>query len=399
VAYHRRVTRIAALVIWLTGCGFSSRAAPDGGMEGRDSMAVVDAEIDADLPKDGAGMGCAPGFLDLCLQAPPTTDLDITDAQTLNTDTDPRCRTYPQAGGGPVCLVSVSNAAISDAGSLTVTGSRPLAIASTSLITLAGTIDVGSHDSQIGPAADDGACSFAFAPDLDLGGGGGAAGGTFTQVGGDGGVGDSDSSLGGDGTALPGTHGPVTTITTVLRGGCAGQNGGAERAGGGNGGRGGRSGGALYLYASQSITISGSIRATGARGEGGEAQAGGGGGGSGGLVVIESASITITGQLSANGGGGGQGGARVGFILLQRDVTGRPGADGALGATPALGGFGANNDDAVLSSGGSGGAGSIAAAAGTSSIVGGGGGGGAAGAIHLLGTTAVGGSTISPPPS
>jgi hypothetical protein len=393
------VTRIAALVIWLTGCGFSSRAAPDGGMADGGTTAVVDAEIDADLPNDGPGLGCAPGFLDLCLQAPPTAALDITDAQTLNTDTDSRCRTYPQAGGGPVCLIYVSSAAISDAGSLTVTGSRPLAIASTSLITLAGTIDVASHGSQIGPAADDSACAFEFTPDPDLGGGGGAAGGTFTQIGGDGGVGDSDSSLGDDGTALPGTHGPVTTIPTILRGGCPGQSGGAERAGGGNGGRGGRSGGALYLYASQSITISGSIRAMGARGEGGEAQAGGGGGGSGGFVVIESASITITGQLSANGGGGGQGGGRIGTILGQRDVTGQPGADGALGATPAPGGFGANNDDAMFSSGGAGGAGSTAAAAGTPSIRGGGGGGGAAGAIHLLGTTAVGGSTISPPPS
>jgi len=384
------VTRSCALLIWIAGCGFSAHVVPGGDDAGGGS-----AVIDSGTPGNLDAAGCVAGFLDLCAQAPPTTGLDITDAQTLDTDDDPRCRTYPQAGDSAVCLVYVSSVSIAGTGSLTVIGSRPLAIASTSAISIAGAIDVGSHGSQIGPAADHSACAFATSPDMDLGGGGGGAGGTFTQVGGNGGIGDSDDSLGGDGTGRPGTHGVATPVTR-LRGGCRGQAGGAEKVSGGNGGIGGHSGGALYLYARQSITIPGTLRATGARGEGGETQAGGGGGGSGGLVVIESPSITITGQLSANGGGGGQGGARIGST----DVSGLPGSDGALGATPAPGGFGANNNDARFSTGGAGGAGTVAATAGTSSILGGGGGGGAAGAITLLGATrTLGGSTISPPPS
>jgi hypothetical protein len=68
-------------------------------------------------------------------------------------------------------------------------------------------------------------------------------------------------------------------------------------------------------------------------------------------------------------------------------------------ASPAPGGFGANNNDPQFSTGGVGGAGTTAAGRGTNAIGGGGGGGGAAGVIRLLGTTHVAGSTISPPPS
>jgi hypothetical protein len=385
------MTRSYALLIWVAGCGFHSPLGPDG--DG-DDTGGGSAMIDGGLASSVDAAACVPGFLDLCAQAPPTTDLDIKDAQRLDTDNDPRCRTYVPAGGSAVCLVYASSVAIAGTGSLTVFGSRPLAIASTSAITIAGAIDVGSHGPQIGPAADHSACAFMTAPDMDIGGGGGGAGGPFTLAGGDGGSGDSDDSLGGDGTGRPGTRG-LTTPVTRLRGGCRGQAGGAESASGGSGGSGGHSGGALYLYARQSLTIPGTVRATGGRGEGGQVQAGGGGGGSGGLVVIESPSITITGQLGANGGGGGQGGARVGST----DVPGLPGGDGALGGTPAPGGFGANNNDNRFSTGGTGGAGAAAATAGTSSIIGGGGGGGAVGAIKLLGATNLAGSMISPPPS
>lgn len=368
----------------MAGCGFSAHA-----VGGDDGTSGAGAMIDAEAP------GCVPGFLGLCAQAPPTESLDITTAQTLDTDSDPRCRTYLQAGDPAICLVYVSSVSIATTGTLTVTGSRPLAIASTSTVSIEGAIDVGSHGPQVGPSADQGTCAFASVPDMDIGGGGGGAGGTFTLDGGDGGIGDSDNSLGGDNTGLPGTHGAAIPIAT-LHGGCRGQAGGAEGVGGGTGGLGGHAGGALYLYARQRITIPGTVRATGARGEGGATQAGGGGGGSGGFLVIESPSITITGQLSANGGGGGQGGARIGTT----DVPGLPGTDGVLGTTPAAGGFGANNNDGRFSRGGGGGAGTVAATAGTSSILGGGGGGGGAGVIKLLGATrALGGSTISPPPS
>ncbi|HET7505184.1 MAG TPA: hypothetical protein VFK02_29400 [Kofleriaceae bacterium] len=394
--------RWTVLLIWSVGCGFTAQpvsgTSDSGGKPSMDSgaSATVDAAFDAMLAASPDAPACVPGFLDLCAQAPPTINLDVSTGQALNTDSDPRCRTFPQPGGSAVCLIYVSNASIAAAGSLTVTGSRPLAIASTSTITIAGTLDVGSRGTQVGPAADSTACMFAAIPELDPGGAGGGAGGTFTLAGGDGGQGDDDDSRGQDGKALPGRHGTSATIT-VLRGGCRGQAGGDESTdvGAGNGGSGGHSGGALYLVARQSITIPGTIRATGARGEGGQTQSGGGGGGSGGLVVIEAPTITVAGQISANGGGGGQGGGRVGTT----DFTGQPGTDGALGATPATGGFGANNNDVRFSTGGAGGAGTTGATAGTVSIVGGGGGGGAAGVIKLLGTPTLGGSTISPPPS
>jgi hypothetical protein len=114
------------------------------------------------------------------------------------------------------------------------------------------------------------------------------------------------------------------------------------------------------------------------------------------MIVIESASITISGQISANGGGGGQGGGRT---VTGDNVTGFAGSDGALTMTPAPGGFGANNNDQAFSRGGVGGSGTTAAGPGTDSIIGGGGGGGAAGVVRLLGTTKLTGSMISPLPS
>jgi hypothetical protein len=363
------------------GCSFDHGV--PGGATGDGGGGGSDARLDA--------WQCASGFVDLCEQAPPDGPLDIVGPDTINTDTDPRCRTLAQASGGPVCLVYASSVSITSSGSLTATGSRPLAIVSTGMMTIGGAIDVSSRRAGArGPASSDAACAFASNPEPDTGGAGGGAGGSFGLPGGNGGTGDNDNSQGNDGTAAPGTVGAPATIV-ALRGGCRGQNGANEDASGGAGGTGGHSGGALYLFAGQAIEVSGSIRATGAGGDGGQVQAGGGGGGSGGLVVIESPSITISGSISANGGGGGEGGARV----SSTPVSGQPGADGMLGTTPAPGGMGTDNR---FGYGGDGGAGATAAAAGVTSVVGGGGGGGGVGSVKLLGSANVGGQ-ISPPPT
>jgi hypothetical protein len=338
--------------------------------------------------------GCTAGVVDVCGLPAPTAAFDASTAVTINTDTDPRCRPLTVAGR-PLCLIYATAVTIAASGALTVTGGRPLALVSASTMAIGGAVDAGSHGAQIGPAADDASCAFAANPEMDMGGAGGAAGGSFTLAGGNGGTGDTDNSLGGDGTGLGGTRGAAVSAPP-LRGGCRGQKGGDEQPGGSVGGAGGHAGGALYLAARESVSVAGSIRATGAGGAGGQAQAGGGGGGSGGMVMIESASIKISGQISANGGGGGQGGGRLPPAM---EVTGIPGADGALGKTPAAGGFGANGNDNQFSAGGAGGADTAAAGSGTSSILAGGGGGGAAGVIRLIGTTALAGSTISPPAS
>jgi hypothetical protein len=386
--------RLSALLVLIAGCGFSAHVpANPGGDDTPGSDAALPGDASA-LPGDVSVDGpppCVPGFRDLCSQPEPSMPLDITNAQTIKTDTDPRCRTLPQAGGGDVCLIYATRVTIS--GSLTVTGPRPLAIASSTTITIDGTIDAGSRGPQRGPASDATGCNFASIPATDLGGGGGAAGGSFTLAGGNGGTGDGNNNGAPAGTAAPGTHGSTTTIS-VLRGGCPGQTGGDESATGGDGGIGGHSGGALYLFARQSLTIAGGVRATGEGGHGGEGMAGGGGGGTGGLVVIESPSITISGQVSANGGGGGQGG---GINAIGR-VSGRDGIDGSLGATAAAGGSGAQGGDPGFGPGGAGGA-ITAAVNGTIGAYGGGGGGGAAGAIKLLGTTQLSGSTFSPAPT
>jgi len=390
---------LSALLVLTAGCSFSAHGSSN---PGGDDTPGIDAALPADASVDGAP-ACVSGFLDLCKQAAPSEALDITDAQSINTDMDLRCRTLTQPGNLDVCLLYMTGVHIAGTGSLTASGKRPLAIASSSTMTIDGTIDVGSHGGQRGPAADAAGCNFARSPDRDIGGGGGGAGGSFTLPGGDGGTGDQNNNAGQDGTALSGLHGTTTTVS-VLRGGCIGQNGGDESGSGGsgNGGAGGHSGGALYLFAHQSLQIAGDIRATGAGGGGGQVQSGGGGGGTGGLVVIESPSLTISGRISANGGGGGQGGARLSTGGGQGggavDISGNPGGDGDLGATVAAGGSGAANNNPALGAGGAGGA-LTAAITGTTVASGGGGGGGAAGMIKLLGAQQqLSGSTISPAP-
>jgi hypothetical protein len=375
------------------GCGFEHGAASTGG----DDMPMIDGSvIDGTTVNPGAEpTPCQPNFLNLCGQAAASMTLDSPGVDSINTDTDPRCRTLAQTNGGPVCLVYVTSASIS--GQLIATGSRPLAIASASTITISGVIDVASRraDNKTGPAAD-GTCTFSATPEMDLGGAGGGAGGSFGLVGGDGGHGDDDNSLGNDAEGAAGLAGTAIS-PTALRGGCRGQAGANETTGGQAGGAGGHSGGALYLYAATSITIAstGVIRASGAGGSGGGAQAGGGGGGAGGMVVLESPQMTIAGVIAANGGGGGEGGARVsngGIGGGTTNISGQPGTDGTSTTTPAGGGQGA---DSRFGFGGAGGAGTTAAVNGTSADTGGGGGGGAVGIVHLIGTSTVTG-TLTP---
>lgn len=380
----------ALALVTAGGCGFEHGATSSGG---GDDMPVIDGSIDgATIDPGGEPNPCQPKFLNLCGQPAASMTLDAPGIDSINTDTDPRCRTLTQTNGGPVCLVYVTSASIG--GQLIATGSRPLAIASTSTINIAGVIDVSSRrsDGKTGPGMD-GTCTFSATPEMDLGGGGGGAGGSFGAVGGDGGHGDSDNSLGNDGDGAPGLAGPVLT-PTVLRGGCRGQNGGNESAAGQVGGTGGHSGGALYLYAATSITMTSGavIRASGAGGTGGGAQAGGAGGGTGGMVVLEAPQLTIAGTIAANGGGGGEGGARVGTGMNTTNVSGQPGSDGSSTTTPAPGGQGT---DVRFGFGGAGGAGSTAAVNGTTAATGGGGGGGSVGIIHLIGTQNVTG-TLTP---
>lgn len=373
----------------LGACAFDpARLVPDPGDDD-----VVDAAVDApgadpDVAIDGAP--CVPGFLDLCDQAAPEGPFVVAGAETIDTGTDPRCRALTQPVGPEVCLIYATQIDIS--GTLTATGTRPLALAATGAVTISGEVDVSSRrGGSIGPGADDATCAATKLPEDDPGGAAGGAGGSLGTLGGDGGTGDLDTSIGLDGSAQPGVAGPALGEPTSLRGGCPGSKGGNQSNGGNQGGAGGHGAGAIYVAAGTTleVTASGRIRATGAAGDGGGAQAGGGGGGSGGLIVLEAPAVTIDGELNANGGGGGEGGANVG----QASITGQPGTDGGLGTTPAAGGAG---DDDRFGFGGAGGASTTPPVAGTSSDASGGGGGGAVGAIRVRGPRQ-GNGLISPP--
>jgi hypothetical protein len=173
-----------------------------------------------------------------------------------------------------------------------------------------------------------------------------------------------------------------------LRGGCPGQPGaGASQPPGGHGG------GAVFLYAGDTIDLQATIDAGGQGGSGAPKLAqGGGGGGSGGMIGFHAPNITIgrNALVFATGGGGGEASTNTNL--------GNAGAD-ASSTAAAAGGSGGNTN------GGHGGAGSTGSptasindgtdGSGTSDLGGGGGGGGGAGLIKGPATLA---SQAAPPP-
>jgi hypothetical protein len=117
---------------------------------------------------------------------------------------------------------------------------------------------------------------------------------------GDGGYGDSETQSGLASQA-------DTIAPTHLRGGCAGQGGGARTLS--DAGIPGQGGHSVYLVSGGPIVLGGAINASGAGGEGGRNRSGGSGGGSGGMIVLHSSAIMVsqTSVLIANGGAGGGG--------------------------------------------------------------------------------------------
>jgi hypothetical protein len=346
----------------------------------------LEQDTDGSPGADGPRVpSCTPGlgFLDLCSQPEPTEALVLAPGadDPIDTERDARCRPVAQANGPELCLLYFTDVEIRSGVEWLVVGARPLALAATRTMKIAGTLDLSSRRDRLllpgagsNPAA--GLCSSMRDPadSEGAGGGGGGAGGTLGAAGGNGGVGANGARDGG----LPEE---AIATSAILRGGCDGQPGGA---GGGAGGDKGLGGGAVYLAAS-SIQISGSVLASGSGGGGAAAFFdGGGGGGSGGMIVVQSASLQVSGLLLATGGGGGQGG--------DNNSVGAGGAD-PVSAAAAAGGTGIN-------AGGPGGAGGtdLAGSAGSGHLNGGGGGGGGAGIIRLLSAEpSTAGATIMPP--
>jgi hypothetical protein len=135
-------------------------------------------------------------------------------------------------------------------------------------------------------------------------GGSGGGAGAFDGAGGGGGFGTAGSN--GAGSTGGSTSGVAHLVPFV--GGSGGGGGGATNDSAGSGG--GGAGGSVIIYATGTITVTGTLSADGGAGGAGGS---GGGGGSGGAIVLQSDSITTSsGTFSATGGAGGATGGGAG---------------------------------------------------------------------------------------
>jgi hypothetical protein len=288
--------------------------------------------------------------------------------------------TQQDLDGTELCVIAAERIEI---GNTIVVGGRPILFAASLDLVVTGTLSVGSRiDRPTGAGGNFVTCATAIDGEVedDVAGsaGAGGAGGSYGLDGGRGGQGVGGTS-GGDAMREP-------LPPTVIRGGCRGGSGGANTVTSTAGGIGGDSGGAVYLLAGQTLTISGTIDASGSGGNGGEAGTssgggGGGGGGSGGLIGLDAPAIVLTdtAKLIANGGGGGAGGPSTG-------AAGAPGES----ADPIVYPFRSPGGETVgAGDGGNGGNQESTATNGTgeseSGGAGGGGGGGSIGFVLLFG--------------
>jgi hypothetical protein len=322
-------------------------------------------EPDAPLPPD-APTCFGTGLVTVCFAAPPSGRLDVEAETATVINTNTACDPY--IGDPGWCVVARSVVAVS--GTLRAFGSRPLVLVASDSVTVIGAIDVSSV------AGDPSTCDPGIGAAAPSGGG---AGGTFGGTGGNGGA---------SGTGAPGGVAAAIGGVPSLRGGCPGGAGASA------GGVGGLGGGAVYVIAGASITIPGTINASGGGGFGGTGDfirpGGAGGGGAGGMIGLDAPVVEIVGSVLANGGGGGEGGGNP-----------NPGARGESPTKPDGPAAGGAGGAIYGGDGGPGGAGTSAAGAGiagNNNIGGGGGGGGGVGIIRVFPTRTFG-TNVSPPPS
>jgi hypothetical protein len=347
------------------GCGFRTEASGPG----------PDAVLDA-APGGSARTGCyGAGAWEVCLAARPTGVTTLNGP--IDTDRDSRCATAAMAGwtttGQPGACFLLGDTVVV-AGPTRVTGDKPLVVVAHTSISIEALLDAASHRADRGPPRSAAACpASSQAAERSTEGASGGAGGSFVTLAGDGGQGGDDESN--VGLAAP----AELAAPARLRGGCAGQTGGAK--GPPDAGRGGGGGGAVYLLAGIEIRIAAAINASGAGGEAGKRRSGGSGGGSGGMIVLAAPSILLSGNLVANGGSGSAGGTdgAEGSDGQDPDVTmplvaaKAPGNGGSGYPAPVLGGL-----------------------SGSAELDGGGGGGGGAG--YICTTVAPSGGGVSSPP-
>ncbi len=264
----------------------------------------------------------------------------------------PTVRSTTLDDGTPIALIAVTRFLLGASSTLELRGERPLYVLVYGDATLGGRVLTVAKGAD--PAPGGRRCGPMGSPEGAGRAGGG--GGGFGEPGGAGGA-------GGDGS--PGPSGGVTANLPSLVGGCAG---GDTRGAAGGGG-----GGAFAVASAGTLTLRGSIAATGGGGEGGPTRVGGAGGGSGGSVWLEAATLRLeAGSLVDTRGGGGGGGGDHG------NGDGDDGDDGDTNGLP-LGGRGSGSGG-VGGSGSTGATGAFAGFPGQSLGTGGGGGGGGGGA-------------------
>ncbi len=332
----------------------------------------------------------------------------------INTDTDkidgdgalPATMTTPQTTPGKsIKVMAFREVHIPKGTTVTVVGSKPLALVASGFIKIEGIINSTGTTIEAGVGGGQGATHSKQAEGGGKGANGvykkhvlppyftiyitsGGGGGAPPPRGGQGGGGPYSAGTlrGGGGGA---TNGSLTL--TPLVGGSGGGRGGTNSTGGGNNGGGG--GGAIQIVSKTLISVGSSAGGGGINlgGGGGGASSmsyqGGGGGGSGGGLLLEAPTVTILAGavLAANGGGGAGGsGSKAGAL---------PGQTGTLSSK--LTGYGTPSSNG--GNGGYGGAGSTPAGIDGSPKIAAGGGGGGAGIVRIntkSGAATVGG-TIS----
>ena len=361
----------------MSGQRYDDYAGKNSGRCVGDEQTGGDGGIDGPAPR--VCYGSTSGLVRPCFPSALTGDITLPAA--IDTTNAPTCSTTVTDVPTGLCVIAGANITVAS-GTVAATGTKSLVLVATGTIAISGVLDASSRHAttapyatiQVGAGADPmNGCN---TPGASMASGGGA-GGTFTELGGAGG---SGTAGGIGGTAAS----PQSTLT--LRGGCRGQN-----ALGAGGGRGGRGGGSVYLIAS-TITIDGTINASGEGGGLGVAggNPGGGGGGSGGLIGFDAPIITNTGLVFANGGGGGEGAGGGASGLPGGDPTGTATATGGIGGS--AGGNGGNGG-----AGGTSGGTKMGGNGTTATNDGGGGGGGGTGVIKVYGGGTLGGQ-YSPPP-
>ena len=337
------------------GCG-----TPDVDGDG-DGFLVCDDPCDADPAKQDPGLcGCGTPDVDYpgCIADPwnyepaqvdHTGGVVVDCAASFNSSNGtwsgcggdvPTVGLQTPPGGVESYVLGMDSLTVTNAGSIRLTGSRPVIFSAEDDIHIDGRVDASSTFGEPGAGATSSCGGNAGGNGRGDGGssdgGSGGGGGGYGTSGGNGGSADGGSG-GGGGSAV------VVADPWPFLGGCTGGAAGAGNASAVDPDAvGGEGGGAVQLSAIGTLTLTANavVSASGAGGRLGlHEEDGGGGGGSGGSIVLEGSSRMIDGgaAITVNGGGGAAGQDETGS-----DVTSAADAHGEDGHTdddnPAAGG-------------------------------------------------------------